>query len=179
MRSDEELLARARSDPDAFAAFYRRHATGLLAYLARRLGDVELAADVCAETFAAALVSIDRYDARLAPPVAWLYGIARHKLLDAQRRGAAEDRARRRLGIPRLALSDEAIERIETAIGTTAQDALAELPPREAAAIRARVLLDHSYEEIAAAEKTSEANVRQRVARGLARLRSRLEGTLS
>ena len=41
------------------------------------------------------------------------------------------------------------------------------------------MLLGHSYEEIAAAEQTSEANVRQRVARGLARLRARLEGTLS
>ena len=172
------MLVAARQDPEAFARFYRVHAAPLLGFLARRLRDPELAADVCAETFAAVLVDLDRFDPGAGTATAWLYGIARHKLIDAQRRGRAEDRARRRLELPRLELSDEAIERVEelAAFGTARLDgALAELPASQAEAVRARVLREHSYAEIAAAQSTTEANVRQRVTRGLARLRRHLQ----
>ena len=53
MKSDEELLAAADSDPLAFAAFYRRHAPRLLAWCARQTGDRETAADLVARTAAA------------------------------------------------------------------------------------------------------------------------------
>src|SRR5690242_16931450 len=170
---DEELLA--AGDADAFALFYRRHAGALLAFLVRRLGgQVELAADVCAETFAAALIDVRRFDPARGPATAWLYGIARHKLADAQRRGVAEARARERLGIPRLHLTDEALERIEALIDVQAMPLLDELPADQRDAVRARVIGGQSYSEIARRQRTSEANVRQRVARGLARLRVRM-----
>ena len=170
---DEELLA--AGDADAFALFYRRHAAALLAFLVRRAGgQVELAADVCAETFAAALIGVDRFDPALGPASGWLYGIARHKLADAQRRGVAEARARERLGIPRLHLTDEALERIEALIDVQAMPLLDELPADQRDAVRARVIGGQSYSEIARRQRTSEANVRQRVARGLARLRVRM-----
>jgi len=35
-RSDDDLLAATRGEPEAFAVFYRRHVHGLLAYFARR-----------------------------------------------------------------------------------------------------------------------------------------------
>jgi len=41
------------------------------------------------------------------PAIAWLYGIAGRQLAHAARRGAVEDRARRRLGMAPLALTDE------------------------------------------------------------------------
>jgi RNA polymerase sigma-70 factor (ECF subfamily) len=176
MRTDEELLAAA--DADAFTEFYRRHAPALLAHLVRRLrGQTELAADVCAETFAAALIDVRRFDPSVGPALAWLYGIARHKLADAQRRGIAEARARERLGIPRLQLTDEAIERIEALADLRASGLLDELPAAQRDAVVARVVEERSYEEIARRLDTTEANVRQRVARGLARLRVRLGGT--
>lgn len=175
-RSDEALLTAAREDGDAFAELYRRHAPRILAFLVRRAGDAELAADVCAETFAAALVDLRRYDPAAGTPLAWLHGIARHKLADAQRRGQADTRARRRLGIPRLELTDEAIERIEALVDLPLDAALDGLPGEQAAAVRARVIDDRSYAEIALEHNTTEANARQRVARGLAGLRARLRG---
>jgi DNA-directed RNA polymerase specialized sigma24 family protein len=51
---DAELLA--RSDADSFAEFYRRHARRLAGWLMRMTGDAEVAADLTAETFAAAMV---------------------------------------------------------------------------------------------------------------------------
>jgi RNA polymerase sigma factor (sigma-70 family) len=174
---DTELLASTPEDPEAFAEFYRRHARALLGYLVRRLGEPELAADVCAETFAAALVGAHRYRPAMGSPASWLYGIARHKLLDAQRRGRAERHARDRLGIPILILTDEGLERVEALADVDAASvatALDELPVEQRAAVTARLVAGQSYSEIAHDQQTTEANVRQRVARGLTRLRSKM-----
>ena len=178
MRSDEELLRAA--DPEAFAAFYRRHVSALLAFLLRRTGDPELAADLCAETFAAALDGAARFDPARGPAVGWLFGIARRLLGRALARGRVEDRARRRLGMAPLLLSDEALERVEAlaALESTVvalHRALDALPRDQRAAVEARVVDERPYAEIALASRTSESAVRQRVSRGLAGLRARLD----
>jgi RNA polymerase sigma-70 factor (ECF subfamily) len=180
-RSDDDLLAATRAEPEAFAVFYRRHVDALLAYFARRTRDAELAADLTAETFAAALDGAHRHRPEKGPAVAWLYGIARRQLSHAARRGAVEDRARRRLGMAPLQLTDEALERVEalaTADASAAliRDGLAALPADQRDAVVARVLEEQEYAEIATNARTSESVVRKRVSRGLADLRSRLEG---
>ena len=172
--TDEELLA---GDPEAFAAFYRRHVAPLLGNFLRRTGNAELAADLTAETFAAALDGLHRFDPARGPAVGWLYGIARRQLGHAARRGAVEDKARRRLGMAPLELTDEALERIEALAGAeAATTALAGLPPDQRDAVRARILDEREYADIARSTRTSEAVIRKRVSRGLAGLRSRLEG---
>ena len=172
---DEAILAALDRDPERFAEFYRRHVNGVLGYLVRRTGDPELAADLCAETFAAALDGAHRFDPARGPAVAWLYGIARRLLGQAQRRGAVEDRARRRLGMAPLDLTDAALERIE-ALGSEAAlaAALEHLPGDQRAAVRARVIEERGYGEIARAARTSESVIRKRVSRGLAGMRARL-----
>ena len=109
--TDEELLT-AR-DAASFERFYLRHVNAVLAYFSRRTRDPELSADLCAETFAAALASRHRFRPGQAPATAWLFGIGSKKLADAQRRGYAEMRARRRLGMERIELSDEDLARID------------------------------------------------------------------
>ena len=173
---DDAILAGLHDDPDAFAVFYRRHVAGLLGYFLRRTHDPELAADLCAETFAAALDGAHRFDPARGPAVAWLYGIARRLLAHAQRRGAVEDRARRRLGMAPLDLSDAALERVEALAGSeVALAALDDLPEDQRAAVRARVVDERGYDEIALAAKTSASVIRKRVSRGLAGMRSRIE----
>jgi RNA polymerase sigma factor (sigma-70 family) len=58
----------------------------------------------------------------------------------------------------------------------TVVELLEELPPDQRSALRARLLDDRAYGEIAVAEGVSEAAIRQRVSRGLASLRARLGG---
>ncbi|WP_053227613.1 RNA polymerase sigma factor [Solirubrobacter soli] len=180
-RSDDDLLAATRAEPEAFAVFYRRHVTVLLAYFARRTRDAELAADLTAETFAAALSGAHRHRPEKGPAIAWLYGIARRQLAEAARRGAVEDRARRRLGMDPITLTDEGLERVEALATADASarllhEGLAALPPDQRDAVLARVLEEQDYAEIATRARTSESVVRKRVSRGLAGLRSRLEG---
>ena len=112
VRSDEDLLC-AR-DGATFEQFYRRYADRMLGYFVRRTHDAELAADLTAETFAAALTSRRRYRADAGNASAWLFGIASKKLIDAQRRGYAERRAQRRLGMERIALTDDDVARIDS-----------------------------------------------------------------
>jgi RNA polymerase sigma factor (sigma-70 family) len=180
-RSDDDLLAATRAEPEAFAVFYRRHVEALLAYFARRTRDAELAADLTAETFAAALGGAHRHRPDKGPAIAWLYGIARRQLAHAIRRGAVEDRARRRLGMAPLTLTDEALERVEALATADAsarilREGLEALPPDQREAVLARVLEEQEYAELASHTGTSESVVRKRVSRGLAGLRSRLEG---
>jgi DNA-directed RNA polymerase specialized sigma24 family protein len=80
-RSDAELLALTPRDPDAFAAFYRRHARAVLVFLARRAAPSDVG-DLTAEVFATALVSCRRYDPSRGAAGAWLAGIAMNKLAD-------------------------------------------------------------------------------------------------
>ena len=61
--------------------------------------DADVAADLCAETFAAALTSRHRFRPGGPPAAAWLFGIGSKKLADAQRCGYADMRARKRLGM--------------------------------------------------------------------------------
>jgi predicted RNA polymerase sigma factor len=62
--ADEALLVAGRSNAEAFGLFYGRRVDAVLAFFLRRTGDRELAADLTAETFAAALASLPRYSPR-------------------------------------------------------------------------------------------------------------------
>src|ERR1700754_2781532 len=130
--SDDELLGEVRSVPDAFAVFYRRYERVVFRYFMGRVGDPELAADLAAETFAAALLSAGRYRRRDGSASAWLFGIARHKLLRSVERKRVEDRARRKLGWPSLVLDDDLLERISQAgADGRAEAMLARLPSEQ------------------------------------------------
>jgi RNA polymerase sigma-70 factor (ECF subfamily) len=174
---DELLLATATGDGAAFAAFYGRHVAEVLAYLARRVGSAEVAADLAGETFAAALLACERYRAAEAPALAWLLGIARNKLRESARRGRVEVAARQRLGIPRIAFEDEDILRVQelVGVGDTALELLEQLPDAQREAVRARVLDELDYERLALKLGHSQQVARQHVSRGLRRLRTLME----
>src|SRR3954447_7625800 len=104
-RSDDDLLTCDESA--AFGLFSERHVREVLGYMMRRTGDPETAADLTAETFAAAIVARRRFRPTGAPAGGWLFAIARRKLVDYQRRGYADERARRRLGMERRTPAEE------------------------------------------------------------------------
>ena len=108
---DHVLLASVEADPEAFGTFYIRHEKRMLRYFLRRGATAELAADLTAEVFAAALAAADRFQPD-APAEAWLYGIARRILAASWRRGQVEARARRRLGMRPVELTDESLDRV-------------------------------------------------------------------
>jgi RNA polymerase sigma-70 factor (ECF subfamily) len=174
-RTDGELLVATAIDPEAFGTFFRRHVRGVLAFFRRRVGSAEVALDLTAETFAAALEASPRYELRPEPARNWLYGIAWNKLHEAQRRGRADDAIRRALGMAPIVLTDEGIERIDALAGAPALELMEALPAPQRDAVRARVVEGLDYEEIAETLDCSASLVRKRVSRGLSTMRSKLE----
>ena len=160
--------------PEDVAQLYRNNRAVVLAYLSRRTREPELAADLMGEVFAQALLELDSFDSERGSHAAWLLAIARSKLIDTHRRGQVEDRARRVLGIPRLEFEDRDLERVTAAEGE-ALAALDELPISERAAVRARIVDEKTYAELASELHCSPLVARKRVSRGLQRLRTRLE----
>jgi RNA polymerase sigma factor (sigma-70 family) len=173
--TDGELLARTRAgDREAFGVLYERRHELVLAFLLKRTRNPEVAMDLMAETFAASLLALtDRppeIDGSAAP---WLLTIARNALIDSYRRGRVESAARRRLALEPLEIGDSDVERVlQLAAETDLLVRLAdELPPDQFDALRARVLDERGYGEIARQLECSAAVVRKRVSRAISTLR--------
>lgn len=162
---------------DAFAVFYRRHIGWVLRVSARRTGSAEHAADLTAEVFGAALLAAGRFRPERGSPQNWLFGILLNKLAGFERRGAVERRARRRLRMREPMLDSSEFDRLfnEREHGPSVLRLLDRLPPGQRDAVRARVVNERSYTQLASELQISEANARKRVSRGLAALRVELE----
>ena len=137
-RSDTELLLEARARAlRPFGVFYERHFASVLTFFRRRVPGPEEAFDLAAETFAAALASVPRFQPGPEPAQAWLFAIARHKLSEALRRGRIQDEARRALAMQPIQLDDDAIEILETTAHVPAIELLETLVPEQRDAIKA------------------------------------------
>ena len=168
-------------DADDIARLYAAHARPLVAFFARRTFDAQVAAELMAETFAAAVA--DRRAFRGGgddAASAWLYGIARHQLSHWYRRASVERRALAKLGLDPPGLTDAEYERIEDLAGLAAlraevAEAIASLPAEHRLALRLRVVEERSYAEVAAALGVDEQSARARVSRALRGLARDLE----
>jgi RNA polymerase sigma-70 factor (ECF subfamily) len=108
----------------------------------------------------------------------WLYGIAQNVLRDSLRRRRVEDRARRRLGLPRTVAPDPAYEAVEQRLSLpdAALRAIADLPTSERELLDLRVVQERPYGEIADRLRCTEQAARLRVSRTLRRLNLVLGG---
>ena len=173
--TDAVLLSRSGDDPAAFGTFYRRHVDAVLAFHYRRTGSAATAADLTAETFAAAFLARRRFRPGPAPARAWLFGIARRQLGKFVRRQRVADRARRRLGVPRIEPAAADLERVEALVdlaplALALNEAVASLPETQAQAVRLRIGEERSYAEVAERLGCSEGAARVRVSRALTTL---------
>jgi RNA polymerase sigma factor (sigma-70 family) len=171
------VTAVAGGDAAAFGVLYRRHLPVVLRWCLRETGNHEVAADLSAEVFAAALISAHRYRAAQGSVLAWLLGIARNKLLESLRRRRVANSARRSLHLEPVLLTDPDLERIDelTSLNESLMARVNELPPALRDALTGRVIEERPYEQIASDLRCSESVVRQRVSRALKTLRSQLE----
>jgi RNA polymerase sigma-70 factor (ECF subfamily) len=162
---------------------YAEHAERILVFLARRCVDPEVAVDLTAETFAEALTSQHRFRGSTEDEaVGWLFGIARHQLGTYLRRGKAERRAVRKLGIRLPPLEPDDAARIEEladlrGVRELLREHVSLLSARQRDALRLRVIEELPYPEVARRLHVSEATARARVSRGLRQLASSVDLT--
>jgi RNA polymerase sigma-70 factor (ECF subfamily) len=81
---ERALVEAARQNRAAFAPLYRRYVAPVYRYFYQQVTTREDAEDLTASTFSKALAGLDRYEGR-GSFAAWLFGIARHTLIDHQR----------------------------------------------------------------------------------------------
>ena len=127
------------------AAIYHRSLPHVYGYLLSRCGNASLAEDLAAETFMAAVAAAGQPD----PPeltVAWLVGVARHKLADHWRRSVREERTQAVAATPDDALEDPWDEWLDT---EAAYAALRCLPAPQRAALTLRYLDGLGVPEVA------------------------------
>ncbi len=73
---EKELLARCRTDPEAFGEIYDENFDAIFRYIQHRVSDVALAEDLTAQTFHKALRKLGRFRWQGVSISAWLYRIA-------------------------------------------------------------------------------------------------------
>lgn len=122
-----------RPDAAGFAAFYEENFDAVLGFVTRRTTCPQLAADLTADIFVAALEAAGQYDSGRGTPAAWLYGIARNVLSSHYRGSAREQHAVARLNGRRM-LDEEDIAALEERID--AERAARELAERHSALSR-------------------------------------------
>jgi RNA polymerase sigma-70 factor (ECF subfamily) len=160
---------------------YEAHARRLLVFFARRTYDSQLAMDLVAETFARAYEHRDSHrGVSEQEAIGWLWGIARNVLYETQRRGRAERRALRRLGLEPETLSDAELARVDELAGLADRRqlvaaALRELSAEQREVVQLRVVGELDYPQIARRLNISEQAARARVSRGLRALGAALD----
>jgi RNA polymerase sigma-70 factor (ECF subfamily) len=174
----DALVGAARSgDGDAWEALYRRAYPRLFAYARRRLASDDAARDAVSETMSRAVRSLGRYRAEGAGFDAWLSGIVRHVVMDAQRTGARRSaRLDGMVALPDVASSEDGPE--ERLLGSleaaSVRAAFARLSDADRELLELRVVLGLSSDEVAATLGKRPGAVRMAQARALDRLRSLL-----
>jgi len=168
-------------DREGLGVLYRAQAERLLAFFVRRTYDPQLSLDLVGETFTRAFERSGGFCGDTEEEAAaWIWGIARHVLTDSLRRGNAERRALRRLGVqPPLLSSDEQAD-VERRAGLAdlrqmVLAALETLAPDQREALRLRVVLELDYPAVAVRLGISQEAARARVSRGLRALSSSLD----
>jgi RNA polymerase sigma factor (sigma-70 family) len=165
--SDERLQATERRR--RFDTLYRRHYAAIYRYVYRRLGaGVSDTPDVVAEVFAVAWRRIE--DVPAAPEDRlWLFGVARRRVLRAQRSQARYLRLRVRLHRRADTGADDELE-----TGAAIRDAIARLRPADREVLRLVLWDGLSHAEAATVMGCSTNAIALRVSRARRRLRHEL-----
>jgi len=171
------LLSRAADgDQSAFRDFYDRTSAKLFAVILRILPERAEAEDVLQEVYVTIWRKAAEFDGSRASPITWTATIARNRAID---------RIRARAVRPTTALdaaaevADEApsadamIDTVQAA--ATVHEALAQLDPKHAAAIRSCYFEGLTYEALAARENIPVGTLKSWVRRGIMRMREALE----
>lgn len=179
--TDTQLLRASRRDLGAFEALFERHASSMRGWFENSVGDVPVANDLLAETFAQAWRSRRRFAGEHpAAGTAWLYGIARNLLRQHYRQGRVRTAARERLGMSLdVRYEDEldaVVERLDaTGLRSRLDAAMDALPAAQRLAVGGRVVREVAYADLASELGCSAQSARAHVSRGLRTLNAMLK----
>ena len=181
-RTDAELLAAARTDPQAFREFYERYAVWMRSWFERQTCSEAAALDLTAETFTQAWRGLRRFkDMAGGSGAPWLFGIARNLLRQHHKRHRIETAAHARLdrrqwsGVEDFEAVDERVA--AGAMAPAIAHAMHALPDEQREALELRVVDQLPYDEVAGRLGCSINAARLRVSRALRSVGADLRGS--
>ena len=151
-------------------ALVPEHYRNIFRFVRRRVRSVEDAEDVTQEVFLDAAAALGRSATETPPTLAWLYTVARRRIVD-------ESRRRKRSQALPLELTDDPL--VDPGYGDlvsrTLDVGLASMPVGQREVVVGRLLRGRSFAELARDLGTSEEACRMRFMRGLQHLRDEFE----
>lgn len=175
-------VRRIGTDPDAFEAFYREHVGTVQRFVARRVADPHLAADLTADVFLGAIDSASKYRPDRGSPADWLLGVARNVVAaEFRRQGRHQDLVRRMAG--RRLLDQDSLTQMEERIDAERESrelyaALAKLSKRDRALMELVALDGLTVTEAAAVLGVKPGTARVRLHRSRHLIQSHLQPRL-
>jgi RNA polymerase sigma-70 factor (ECF subfamily) len=173
---DERLLVEAaKKDPSRFAELYELNFARVYAYIARRVGDRDVAQDLTSDVFHKALASIQSFEWRGVPFAGWLLRIAANMIVDRSKRSGREVSGQDNLPEPSSEASTQLnLEEID--YSARLFRLVEQLPADQQRVIGMRFAEEKSIREIAMELGRSEGAVKQLQFRALQNLRAQMEG---
>ncbi len=168
---DRLLVEAAKKDPSRFAELYELNFARVYAYIARRVGDRDVAQDLTSDVFHKALASIQSFEWRGVPFAGWLLRIAANMIVDRSKRSGREVSGQDDLPDPGTQPNLVEIDQHARLFRLVEQ-----LPPDQRRVIGMRFAEEKSIREIATELGRSEGAVKQLQFRALQNLRARMEG---
>ena len=165
------LVERAKDDPDAFAALYRRFLSPVYGFAFKRSGSREVAEDVTSATFERVWKGMASFEWTGGGFEPWLFRIAAVELAAHYRRAAKSERPRAQLALREYAEGAPSGPELDEVDLDGLRAALATLRPRYQRAISLRYLAGLSHEEAAEAMGCSKAVMAVTLHRATAALR--------
>jgi RNA polymerase sigma-70 factor, ECF subfamily len=180
--TDDVLLRRAaKGDEDAFTLVYRRHQAPIYRFALRMTGSAWAAEEIVQDVFMTLIRDPKKYDARLGTVSAFLYGVARNRVLKYRERlpreVALEEKNEDGTG-PGVILKDTVTPAVwaeKRERSAQVRAAVLELPDEFREAVVLCELQDMSYEEAAAIIGCPIGTIRSRLHRGRTLLLAKLE----
>jgi len=180
-RLDDVVADAVAGDRDALRVVLETIRPIIVRYCRARIGSAERsglsADDIAQEVCLAAITALPRYKDQGRPFLAFVYGIAAHKLADAHR-ASARNRAEPTDNVPERFSGEAGPEQLAINADASArmERLLAILPEKQREILILRVVVGMSAEETAEAVGSTPGAVRVAQHRALAKLKSQISG---
>lgn len=80
LNEEKELIKKAKKDPQVFGEIYDRYYSQIFGYILKRVANLDIAKDICSETFLKALKNLWKFRWKNISFSFWLYRIANNEI---------------------------------------------------------------------------------------------------
>lgn len=170
IRYEYSILEKSRKNPDEFGLLYKKYFDRIFGFIYRQTDDVDVASDLCSQTFLNALKSVDKFTFRGIPVSAWFYKIASNEVNRHYRKKKRDKTFSLEEGKVRD-LYEQANEGWDEEMVERLLGYVAELPSEMLEVLNLRFFEDKDFKEIAFILDITESGAKMRTYRALDSLR--------